>query len=171
MNLTIDQMKEIVGGAPDTATHVIDYGDAGIFDYLRNPESWEFFYKSSWMRVPSLLSKEFYNNKNSKPVPLSGLRASIASNDKTAGQATVAEDCEPEDEITRIGYMIEKAAKELPDGYVLNISISKEAGVVKVELPNGDEIGDFGNADGFSYEIQEALATAIWHAEKDHGHD
>ena len=57
---------------------------------------------------------------------------------------------------------INRACKELPPGYDLHIELEKDAGIVRLYLPDTDaDISDFGSDLGFVGEINAAVDAAI----------
>ena len=68
----------------------------------------------------------------------------------------------------RTGAVIQKAAKDLPEGYEITIQIEKDAGTVILYTPPfgdnflGESISDFGG-DDIAYEIEYAIEYAIQH--------
>jgi hypothetical protein len=63
------------------------------------------------------------------------------------------------------GAAIQRAAKELPDGFDLHIEIERNAGLVRVFVPNHDaDFSDFGGGDTFATEINEAIDFAKGYA-------
>jgi hypothetical protein len=69
------------------------------------------------------------------------------------------------------GEAIQRAAKELPDGYELRIEIEKDAGSVEITVPEDDPfkqsefgVDDFGSGDTFSDQINNAIDYAKEHS-------
>lgn len=68
----------------------------------------------------------------------------------------------------RTGAVIQKAAKDLPEGYEITIQIEKDAGIVILHTPPkgehflGESISDFGG-DDIAWEIEHAIEYAIQH--------
>lgn len=88
MNLTIDQMKEIVEGAPKGAEFCwFDFSDSNDVWYYKD-EGNQAWGKNGWGFCND---PQFPKKLDERLIKLSDLRAAIASNDKTSGQATVAE--------------------------------------------------------------------------------
>jgi hypothetical protein len=54
-DLTLQQLKEIRDGAPEGATHVVDYAGMGKYDYLKDPDTWAAWYGSHWSKPGVLL--------------------------------------------------------------------------------------------------------------------
>lgn len=73
-DLTLQQLKEIVEGAPDGATHVVDYAGMGKYDYLKNPDTWAAWYGSHWS-MPGVL----IDLSDKTIIKLSDIRAELES--------------------------------------------------------------------------------------------
>lgn len=57
-----------------------------------------------------------------------------------------------------IGAAVQRAAGELPEGYDLHIEIERDAGCVRLYLPDSDaSLADFGGGDTFADEINSAV--------------
>lgn len=68
----------------------------------------------------------------------------------------------------RTGAAIQRAAKDLPEGYEITIEIERDAGVVRLFVPayGDDEISaviDEFSGDDIAYEIENAIDYAIEH--------
>lgn len=75
----IQAARRIAHGVPDdTATHIIDYADNGVIDYLKNDNGWQSHYSGGWNSVHSIISAHFNDDCLIK---ISDLRAAIASHD------------------------------------------------------------------------------------------
>ncbi|WP_228133062.1 DUF3310 domain-containing protein [Alkanindiges illinoisensis] len=72
-NLTLQQLKEIVDGAPEGATHVVDYDGIEKYDYLKDPDTWVAWYGSHWNK-PGLL----IDLSDKTIIKLSNIRTRIA---------------------------------------------------------------------------------------------
>lgn len=62
----------------------------------------------------------------------------------------------------------EQVARDLPEGYEIIIRIEKNAGVVILEDPFGDEIDFQSNRECMQDEVQDALECAIEHDKEHH---
>lgn len=60
-----------------------------------------------------------------------------------------------------IGEAIQRAAKDLPEGWQIVATIERGAGTVKLLDRAGDDVEFATNNESFSYEVHDALATAI----------
>lgn len=72
----IEAARKIADCVPDdTATHIIDYADNGVIDYLKNDNGWLSHYSGGWNSIHSIISAHFNDDCLIK---ISDLRAAIA---------------------------------------------------------------------------------------------
>lgn len=122
--LGYDLAKRIVDRAPDeTASHFIDYGDDGRFDYLRRSGHWQFFHNNKWCKVIGIIANEIHNENCSPPVILNDLRKQLAEY-----EAGLAPDVRT---IFKVGNKVEpinyehtlaSGCERYPHAYVVNVS-------------------------------------------------
>lgn len=74
-----------------------------------------------------------------------------------------------------IGKAVERACRELPEGFDLHIELEKDAGNLRLYFPDTDASVDQFDADGFGGQIDEAINMAIEHSkaqeQKESGND
>ncbi|MFW1995189.1 hypothetical protein ACG904_09560 [Acinetobacter guillouiae] len=71
-NLTIEQMREIVDGAPEWASHI----RRGIYFKYRNPVEWHYWEENQWKFTSSDITKSVFL------IDLNDLRTAISEHDR-----------------------------------------------------------------------------------------
>lgn len=65
----------------------------------------------------------------------------------------------------RIGEHLQRAASELPEGYLISVTVDKGAGWVILQTPDFEGLGFPWADDGLSSEISGAIDAAIKHSQ------
>lgn len=65
-----------------------------------------------------------------------------------------------------IGHAVERASGELPYGFDLHIELEKDAGIVRLYLPDTDALLDDFEADDFAGQINSAIDAAVGYAQQ-----